>query len=321
MAIDFQLVESAKMQTTACGGDYAVWILHSRLHEPEWEPDTLGYCILVQPKDKLSSQVELDRLTAGVPTRECQFTLEQWLAQLSDDEKKGDFYFCLDLPSFSKKRFTQMNVLLEEIHRSVPKRTPRIYGISPDLRNWKTLLLNGFVQSASNSHHAGVHFFKFVVGFVSPRADSCIDTMEFEEFLFEPDNAAILIQGKWFEGAEPRLEVRPDELEFIQKSYAIVVVSAGTPLTIRSCRLLRPHLESVATSAEFVYAMNHRGVVCEPDGSAVVEDIDIHILCRLVQSEFPKTALNKPTLSGPRRWITWFCRRFGLSLGSNPKQE
>ncbi len=319
MAIDLQLVESAKMQTTACGGDFAVWILHSRIHVPEWEPDTLGYCILVQPKDKLSSQVELNRLTAGVPTRKCQSTLEQWLAQLSEDEKKGDFYFCLDLPSFSKKRFRQISALLEEIHGSVPERTPRIYGISPDLQNWTTLPLNGFVQSASDyNHNAGVHFFKFVAGFVSPRADSCIDTLEFEEFLFEPDNAAMLIHGKWFEGAEPRLEVGPDELEFIQKSFAIVVVSAGTPLTIRSCRLLRPYLESVATSAEFVYAMNHRGIVCEPDGSAVTEGIDIHILCRLVQSEFPRTPLQKPPMFSLRNWITWFCGRFGLSSRFKP---
>lgn len=298
MAIDFQLVESAKMQTTACGGDAAVWILHSRIRMSEevpLEPDTLWYCILVQPKDKLSSQIELDRLTAGVPTREYQSTLEQWLAQLSDDEKMGNFYFCLDLPPFSKKRFAKVQALLEGIHMSIPERTPRIYGISPDLRNWKSLPLTGFVQCASdNSHHAGVHFFKFVVGFVSPRADSCIETLEFEEYIFEPDNAAMLIHGKWFEGAEPRLEVGPDELEFIQKSFAIVVVSAGTPLTIRSCRLLRPYLESVATSAEFVYAMNHRGIVCEPDGSAVAEGIDIHILCRLIQSEFSKTTLTSP---------------------------
>ena len=298
MAIDFQLVESAKMQTTACGGDAAVWILHSRIRMSEevpLEPDTLWYCILVQPKDKLSSQIELDRLTAGVPTREYQSTLEQWLAQLSDDEKMGNFYFCLDLLPFSKKRFAKVQALLEGIHMSIPERTPRIYGISPDLRNWKSLPLTGFVQCASdNSHHAGVHFFKFVAGFVSPRADSCIETLEFEECIFEPDNAAMLINGKWFEGAEPRLEVGPDELEFIQKSFAIVVVSAGTPLTIRSCRLLRPYLDSVATSAEFVYAMNERGIICEPDGSAVTEGIDIHILCRLIQSKFPKTTLTSP---------------------------
>lgn len=278
MAIDFTLLQTTKTQMSVCEGDFVAWVLHSCLAIDD--KALLNYCILVVPEDRHACLNELNALSADVPQKSCESTLEQWLARLSEADKCGDFTFCLDLPVFSRATSTKMNGLLKVIRRSLSLGQPWIYGISPNTRNWKTLPLDGIVQSDfNNSQTAGAQLFKFFAGLISPRAGACITNLDFEDVLGEPDNPSILIQATWNGDAEPPLKIAPEDLELLKSSSAIIGVSAGTPFDFAASRAATNYLWSLATHVELAHIMDHRGILHDPH-APVKADLRIHLLCR-----------------------------------------
>jgi hypothetical protein len=282
MAIEFDLIDVTKTRTTACNGDAVAWILSSQLDDgdPELGGPKWGHCILVQPQRKISSHVDLDRLTAGVREKPCTESLEQWLDGLSEDLKDANFYICLDLPPFSKANLQCTNALLDAVARNSTAQRPTIYGVSPILRNWLSLPLHGFIQSEFNaSEHAGVQITKFLAAFISPSAHSCIDIMQFEDFVGAGQTPAILLQGTWDCNTGLGLRMSPGDLEIVKGSTSIVAISAGTPFHASVSRLFVEHLTELATDAEFVHVMNHSGILQDPEMPYTQGEVAIHLLC------------------------------------------
>ena len=115
MGIQNKMIDVAKMRTSAYNGDAVAWILQSEFAEP-W--GGYNYCILVQAISKQSSQQDLDRLTTQVVEQDCALPLESWLESLLISPKSRQFFFCLDLPPFSKTSLTAIKSLLEVIERN-----------------------------------------------------------------------------------------------------------------------------------------------------------------------------------------------------------
>lgn len=277
MAIDFTLLKTSRMQMAACDGDCIAWVLHSR--RGFGDSTYRDYCILVVPEGKRASLRELDALSADVPHQHFEGTLEQWLQQRGDGDKEADFRFCLDLPVFSSASSARMNALVDMIQRSLPDAVPWMFGISPNIRNWKALPLDGIVESEfNNSQAAGAQLFKFFAGLISPHAVACL-AKNLEWVIDEPDNPAVLLQATWNGDAESTLTMAPNDLELLKSSADIVAVSAGTPLSFKASRALVHHLWSLAPHVEFAHAMDHCGILRDPH-SPLGGDMKIHLLCR-----------------------------------------
>lgn len=279
MAIDFDLLEVEKLQMTACNGDAMAWVLKSR--RASGREVMVDFAILVVPNDKIGSLHQLDALSRDVPSMALDGTLEQWLQQYSDSGEEAKFTFCLDLPVFTLANHGKVRALVEAIRLSLPEWTWRLYGISPNLRNWKMLQLNGVVQSEFNhSQAAGAHLFKFFAGLISPRAGACLDSGEFEDVIRDPENPGILLQAIWNgDGETPTLTMEPGDLEILKCSSAIVAVSAGTPFQLMPSRVLVGYFLDLAAHVEFAHAMNHGGILWDPD-VPVQGDVPIHLICR-----------------------------------------
>lgn len=283
MGIQFNMVDVVKMRTTACGGDAVAWILRSEfVQDAEYMP-RFNYCILVQPAAKQGSQRDLDRLTTDVMEQDCALPLEDWLDGLPAEAKDAYFYVCLDLPPFSKASSTGINTLLKVIGRNSPAYRPTIYGVSPNLRNWLGLPLHGFIQSELNaSEQAGTQVTKFLAAYVSPVAMACIDPMELEDLVGDPDNPAILLQGVWDCDSDKGLQMSPSDLEIVKGSAAVVAVSAGSPFHLTASRRITGYLMLSCTYIEFAHTIDNSGILRDPAVPHTKGDVPVHLLCRKV---------------------------------------
>lgn len=281
MTVHFDLIDVMKTRTTACSGDAVAWILSSLCAYADKQ--FWSHCILVQPNHKVSSQIELDRLTTGVREEPCSESLEEWLDGLSGDLKDASFYVCLDLPPFSKASHQGINALLDAIDRNATASRPTICGVSPNLGNWLNLPLHGFIHSEFNaSEFSGVHVAKFFVGFTSPSAGACIDIMEFEDVVRDRETPAMLLQGIW-DCDRGSLWMSPSDLEFLKGSASVVVVSASTPFHLSASRSFVNYLMELATSVEYVHVMTHCGILQDPEMPSTKGEVAVHFLCTKVR--------------------------------------
>jgi hypothetical protein len=284
VAIQFNMVGVVKMRTTACGGNAVAWILRSEFFQDAEYIPRFNYCILVQPASKQDCLEDLDGLTPEVPELDCAFPLEEWLDSLPEEAKDASFYICLDLPPFSKSSSSAIDGLLTVIARNTPRSRPTIYGVSPNLRNWLSLPVQGFIQSEFNaSELAGVQVTKFLAAHISPFAMACIDPMELEDVLRIPDNPAILLQGIWDCDTGKGLQMSASDLEIVRGSSDIVAVSAVSPFHLSASRLFWRHLRELATYAEYIHVMDHSGILQNPAVPYTKGDVPVHLLCRKVR--------------------------------------